>query len=154
MEMVVEIRVLARQACRSRGSLGSCECRGTRCAGICARTASPGTDDDPFKDYLLQRVEAAKPNWIPAAVLYREIVERGYTGGLTQLKAFLAGHKPQPAADPLVRFETLPGERMQVDYVVFRRGIDRLSAFVTTLGYSRASYVYFVSDERVGTVIE
>src|SRR5262249_17161528 len=36
---------------------------------------------DPFKMYLLERIEAAQPPWIPAAVLYRELQERGYTGG-------------------------------------------------------------------------
>src|SRR5690606_8220196 len=155
LEMVVEIRVLARQGMSIKGiarELGvsrNTVRRYLRQDGkprYRRRTARP-TKGDPFKEYLLQRVAAAKPDWIPAAVLHREIVERGYTGGLTQLKAFLVDHKPQPAADPLVRFETPPGEQMQVDFVVFRRGVDRLGAFVATLGYSRASYVRFVSDE-------
>ena len=37
---------------------------------------------------------------------------------------------------------------MQVDWMVVRRGKAPLSAFVATLGYSRASYVEFVSCER------
>ena len=45
---------------------------------------------DPYKDYLRQRVEQAKPRWIPATVLLREIGERGYDGGISQLKAWLA----------------------------------------------------------------
>src|SRR5215211_5689933 len=40
---------------------------------------------DPFKPYLQQRMEAAKPDWIPATVLLREIQKEGYAGGLTQL---------------------------------------------------------------------
>ncbi|KOF55075.1 transposase, partial [Achromobacter sp. DMS1] len=28
---------------------------------------------DPYKDYLRGRIEAARPHWIPAAVLLREI---------------------------------------------------------------------------------
>ncbi len=36
---------------------------------------------DPFKPYLLERVAAATPDWIPAAVLYRELQERGYEAG-------------------------------------------------------------------------
>ena len=28
---------------------------------------------DPFKDYLAGRIQAAKPDWIPATVLQREI---------------------------------------------------------------------------------
>ncbi len=55
--------------------------------------------------------------------------------------------------EPLVRFETEPGEQMQVDFVVLRRGQDRISAFVATLGYSRKTYVHFVTDERIDTVL-
>ena len=43
---------------------------------------------DPYKDYLLHRVEAAHPHWIPATVLLREITEHGYAGGISQLKVF------------------------------------------------------------------
>jgi transposase len=38
---------------------------------------------------------------------------------------------------------------MQVDWAVIRRGRKRLSVFVATLGWSRAAYVEFVTDERV-----
>ena len=31
-----------------------------------------------YESYLRERVAAAKPHWIPATVLYREIAERGY----------------------------------------------------------------------------
>jgi hypothetical protein len=43
---------------------------------------------------------------------------------------------------------------MQVDWAVIRRGGDRLSVFVAMLGWSRATYVEFVTDERVETLIE
>ena len=43
---------------------------------------------------------------------------------------------------------------MQVDFMTLRRGKDRLSAFVATLGYSRMTFVRFVTDERVDTVLE
>ena len=33
-----------------------------------------------YESYLRERVAAAKPHWIPATVLYREIAERGYAG--------------------------------------------------------------------------
>lgn len=101
---------------------------------------------DPFKEYLLQRVEAARPRWIPAVVLLREIRERGYDGGISQLKAFLAPHKQQ-APDPVVRFETAPGLQMQADFTTIRRGRQPLKAFVATLGYSRATYVRFSERE-------
>jgi transposase len=42
---------------------------------------------------------------------------------------------------------------MQVDWVVFRRNGKRLSAFVATLGYSRASYVEFATNEKLETLL-
>ena len=106
---------------------------------------------DPFKSYLLERIEAARPHWIPAAVLHRELLERGYDGGLTQLKAFLAPYK-RAEAEPVVRFETPPGQQMQADFTHVRRGRDPLLAFVATLGYSRATYGRFTTDETAATL--
>ena len=54
----------------------------------------------------------------------------------------------------MVRFETTPGEQMQVDWVEFRKGAAPLYAFCATLGYSRVSHVEFVTDMKVGTLIE
>src|ERR1700719_4745790 len=75
-------------------------------------------------------------------------------GGYTMLKVLAAALTAKEMASPFVRFETGPGEQMQVDWVVIRRGSNRLSVFVATLGWSRASYVEFVTDERVETLIE
>lgn len=106
---------------------------------------------DRFKDYLRERIEAAKPHWIPAVVLLREIRDLGYAGGLTQVKMFINPFKPVEA-EPVVRFETPPGEQMQADFTVVRRGCDPLLAFVATLGYSRASFVRFTTDETAATL--
>lgn len=61
--------------------------------------------------------------------------------------------RPEPVADPVVRFETAMGEQLQVDWVEFRKGSTPLHAFCATLGYSRASYVEFVSNMKVETLI-
>jgi transposase len=55
-------------------------------------------------------------------------------------------------AEPLVRFETEPGEQMQADFTHVRRGRDALLAFVATLGYSRSSFVRFTSGEDAATL--
>jgi len=102
---------------------------------------------------LILRVVAAKPEWIPATVLIREIRDQGYAGGISQLKVYLATLKPQRTAEPVVRFETPPGKQMQVDFMSIRRGRDRLSAFGATLGYSRATFVHSVTDEEIETVL-
>jgi transposase len=42
---------------------------------------------------------------------------------------------------------------MQVDFATIRRGRDRLSVFIATLGWSRATYIEFVTDERLETLL-
>lgn len=107
----------------------------------------------PYRAYVLARVEQARPRWIPATVLLREIAERGYTGGISQLKAFLAPLK-RTEPEPVVRFETPPGRQLQADFTVVRRGRDPLLALVATLGYSRATFVKFTTAEDAVTLCE
>lgn len=108
----------------------------------------------PFASYLKQRLAAAAPDWIPATVLWREIRENGFRGSERSVRAFVATLRPVRSPDPLVRFETAAGDQMQVDWIEFRRRKGaNLFAFVATLGYSRASYVEFVSDMRLDTLL-
>lgn len=157
-ENAVEIRVLARQGRGIRAiarELGVS--RNTvrrylqgRSADHYGPRAARATKLAPFEAYLQSRVAAARPQWIPATVLQRELQERGYGGGISQLKAYLAPLKAV-TPDPLVRFETAPGEQLQVDFTHVRRGRAPLLAFVATLGYSRATYVRFTEREDAVT---
>lgn len=108
---------------------------------------------DDFKEYIIARMSAASPARIPAAVLFREIRERGYQGGLTRVKQFVRTLLPEPVAEPIIRFETDPGLQMQADWATVGRGTERLSVFIATLGWSRMAYVEFCDDERVETLI-
>jgi len=102
---------------------------------------------DPFKLYLKERIDAATPYWIPASVLFREIQLMGYDGQVGILKNYIRPFK-SVINDPVVRFETKPGQQMQVDFTTIRRGRVKLKAFVATLGFSRASYVCFSECEK------
>src|SRR5215470_8482927 len=161
-EAALEIRVLhrhgkgIREIARAVGSSRNTVRRYLRDESAARYKPRPprATKLDPFKNYVVERLTAAAPERIPASVLLRELRERGYTGGYTMLKALVAALKPKAAAAPIVRFETEPGDQMQVDWAVIRRGSNRLSVFVATLGWSRAAYVEFVADERVETLIE
>jgi transposase len=113
--------------------------------------APRATKLDGYTEYLQARIGAARPAWIPATVLFREIRERGYSGGLSLLKGHLAPLK-RGEPEPVVRFETEPGEQMQADFTHVRRGRRPLLAFVATLGYSRASYVQFTIGEDSQTL--
>lgn len=162
LETMVEIQVLARQGrsikgiARELGVSRNTVRKYLRCdeAPVYGPRRPRPTKLDTFKGYLLERIANAKPHWIPAVVLHRELVALGYVGGLTQLKTFINAHKPRRVEEPLIRFETEPGLQMQADFIVFRRGQDRLSAFVATLGFSRATFVHFVTNERVETLLD
>lgn len=103
---------------------------------------------DPYKAYIQERIAAAKPEWIPATVLYREIVERGYPGKESLVRSYVAEFKPRKEKEPDNRFETPAGKQMQVDFTTIKCGKMTLKAFVATLGFSRASYVRFGLTEK------
>src|SRR5579883_1700879 len=119
-EQAVEIRVLRRQGwsiraiARETGLSRVTVRRYLEDPGAAARYGPREprpTKLDAYVEYILARVEAARPAWIPAVVLLREIQERGYSGGISQLRAYLAPLK-SGEPEPVVRFETQPGEQM------------------------------------------
>lgn len=60
--------------------------------------------------------------------LMKEIQKQGYQWKLTILKDFLRMFRKKEEK-PIQRYETEPGEKMQVDSIVLRRGTNPLSAF-------------------------
>jgi transposase len=159
-EEAVEIRVLRRQGKSIREIARTLEVsrntvrRYLRGEGLprYERAARP-SKLDAYKHYLAERVSAAAPEWIPATVLLRELRALGYLGGISILKDHLATLRPVAKPEPLIRFETEPGRQMQADFATIRRGRDRLAVFIATLGWSRATYVEFVTDERLETML-
>ena len=61
---------------------------------------------DPFKAYIVDRVNAEAPDRIPAVFLFSEINPRGYDGGETRVKQFVRGLALARA--PALRFEPSP----------------------------------------------
>jgi transposase len=116
-----------------------------------ARPTKP-TKLDGYRGYLKARVAAARPDWIPATVLFDEIVALGYSGCLTSVRGYLRTLKPQFKDDPVVRFETPPGHQMQVDWGSFKLSGQRISLFVATLGWSRFTFGVFVANEQFETL--
>lgn len=108
---------------------------------------------EAYKAYLRERIEQAKPHWIPAIVLLQEIKMRGYQGEISLLRNYLQPLKPAPKERSFIRFETEPGEQMQVDFAHFKHAGIIFYAFVAILGYSRMAFVKFVNHQDITTVI-
>ena len=111
---------------------------------------------DEHLPYIAAMLETAKTNKveIPTTVIYDEIVKRGYLGSLRWLQQVMQKYELRRRVkeeEKLIRFETDAGYQMQVDWVEFPK--DNLSAFVATMGYSRASYVEYVDNEKVETLL-
>jgi transposase len=108
---------------------------------------------EQYCDYLKQRVAQAASDWLPATVLYQEIVLKGYKGSLSLLRGYLRTLKPVKPVAPVVRFETEPGKQIQVDFASFRYGDIKLYAFAALLGFSRSLYVEFVQNQQLDTLL-
>lgn len=145
------VREIAREVGVSRNTVRR-YLRSTDAARYRERPLQPGKLS-AFEDFIRQRLASALPDRLAATVLLRELRARGYAGGYTLVKDFVTAQQPPAMVDRVVRFETAPGQQMQVDWATIRRGEDRLSVFVATLGWSRAAYVEFVTDERLETLL-
>src|SRR5512143_1563995 len=96
---------------------------------------------DPFRDIIEARLTEFPR--LTATRLLDEIRAAGYAGGYTQLKEYVCQVRPAPAPDPVVRFETPPGQQAQVDFAEFRLPWGKRYALVVVLAYSRLLWLQF-----------
>jgi transposase len=106
---------------------------------------------DPYLEFVRQTLDQ-HPR-LRATRIYRMIHERGYTGGVVQLRRAVARLRP-PVHEPFLRLQTFPAEQAQVDWAHFGqvavgRARRTLSCFVITLSYSRALYLEFFFDQTM-----
>lgn len=83
---------------------------------------------------------------------------QGYTGGISQLKAFVHPLRPPKGGrHPVRRYETKPGEQMQFDWGEFtyeEGGVThKVYGFTAILSYSRMRFVTFVKRADAPTLI-
>lgn len=154
-EILVEIHVLHRQGKSIRSiakALNVSRNTVRKYLRDIARTPTYSRRDDrpsklePFKTYLLERIEAARPEWIPATVLFRELQAKGYDGKEGIVRNYIRQFKVI-RTEPVRRFETPSGQQMQVDFTTIRHDRQKLKAFVAMLGFSRTTYVRFSKYE-------
>lgn len=81
---------------------------------------------------------------LSAVRLFAECRAAGYTGGYSQLTALVRRLRPPRVPEPVVRFETAPGEQAQFDFATVKLPWGVRYALVMVLGFSRLLYVEFV----------
>jgi len=110
---------------------------------------------DPYKEYIRARLERFD---LPAPVLLKELVGKGYAGGITILREYVKPLKEEFVRRVTERFETLPGEQAQMDWGecgTIEVGGERrkLYVFVVVLGYSRMLYARFTTSTRLPVLL-
>jgi len=113
----------------------------------------PGpTKLDPYKPIIEVRL-AAFPE-LSAVRLLDEIRAAGYTGGYSQLTAFVQRGRPTPTPEPVIRFETPAGRQAQVDFARFQFVWGVRYALLVVLGYSRLLWCRFYPRQDMATLID
>lgn len=111
---------------------------------------------DPFMP-LIQRILEEYPD-ITGVRMLEELRVEGFDGGKSILNAYLRKVRPKPKREPVIRFETEPGEQAQMDWsehtVRFRKtGKTKVISFSYLLCFSRRQYIDFTSDKKFHTLI-
>jgi transposase len=105
-----------------------------------------GSKLDPYKE----QVEAwvSKDQLYNCVTMFDRLRPMGYDGGLTILKDFVHPLRPPKGGRfPVQRYETVPGEQMQIDWGTFMYESDgvrrKIYGMTAVLSYSRMRYIVF-----------
>ncbi|MEJ2731866.1 MAG: IS21 family transposase [Deltaproteobacteria bacterium] len=107
---------------------------------------------DPYKEKISQLLEADPK--ASAVVIKQRLDALGFTGGITILKDYLRTVRPTPAKrTPYIRFESAPGEQMQIDWghfgsLSYGATARKLYALAVIESYSRMLYVEFTHSQK------
>lgn len=89
--------------------------------------------------------------------MYEKLAAKGFEGGKTIVTDRLRQMRPRSKKQPVVRFETEPGNQGQMDWseytIPFRSGKKKVLCFSYVLGFSRKQYIDFTWDRKFFTLI-
>lgn len=106
---------------------------------------------DPYRPLIQTRLDEYPR--LTATRLYEEMRAAGYAGGYTQVKEYVRTVRPMPAPDPIVRFETPPGQQGQVDFAEFHLPWGKRFALLVVLGYSRLLWLQFYPRQTLSVLM-
>jgi len=157
-EIIVEIKYLVRQGVSKTDIARQCGVSRQTVYNLLSRDelgprrrGPRASKLDLFKAYIRTRLEKFD---LPATSLLRELRSRGYGGGLTILRQYMAPLKAEYTRRVTERFETVPGQQAQIDWgecgtVEVDGQRRKLYVFVMVLGYSRMMYARFTTSTRL-----
>ncbi len=107
---------------------------------------------DPYIDFI-QATLKQYPR-LRATRIAQMIRNRGYEGGIVQLRRLVRRLRPAPEREGFLKLRSFPGEQGQVDWAHFGtvsigRAQRRLSCFVLTLSHSRGLALEFFFDQSL-----
>ena len=115
------------------------------------RTRERQTLTGPYLDFLRDMLE--KHPRLRSTRLFAMIRERGYGGGVVQLRRVVRKLRPN-RREAFLRLAVFPGQEAQADWADFGlvkigKAQRRLAAFLLTLSWSRALHVEFFFDQKL-----
>ncbi len=115
-----------------------------------------GSKLDPFTDQIRRWIH--EDHLLNCPTMFDRLCAEGYTGSSSILRAFVTPLRPpRRGRRPVRRYETMPGEQMQIDWGEFlfeQDGrIQKLYGFTAILGYSRMRFVCFTKRCHTPTLI-
>jgi len=111
---------------------------------------------DPYKKYIHELLE--RHPRLTAQRIYQMLTERGYSGGPSHLRHYIAQVRPKRNAEAFLKLKVIPGEQAQVDWghfghITIGKARRPLMAFVMVLSYSRQLFVKFYLNHRMGNFL-
>ena len=102
---------------------------------------------DPYKEIV--RIRLSEYPDLSAVRVFQELRESGYRGSYDVVKRYVRQVRPQPGKEPVVRYETAPGQQGQVDFAEFPLPWGKRHALLVVLGYSRLLWLQFFERQTM-----
>jgi transposase len=110
---------------------------------------------DPFRE-LIKDMIAQYPK-VKAPVVLRQIQDKGFNGEITIIRDYLRHLKEDSFQEPFIRFESLPGKQMQIDWghfgsIAHGNTLRKLYALAIIESHSRMLFVIFTHSQNQETL--
>jgi transposase len=113
---------------------------------------------DAYKEYIKELLQTFTTPPPTCQRIFELLREKGYDGGITLVKDYIATCRPKRKAEPIFTVETAPGQRGQHDWSEYEITFTAIGEthtvifFSFILSYSRRQYLEVVPDKTQATL--